>query len=326
MMKPIRWGILSTGVIAKNFASTVAKMNGETSVLAVASRTKESADAFADSYGIERRYDSYEALACDPDVDIVYVATPHSRHYEDMKLMLEHGKHVMCEKSFTVDAQQAKEIFGLAKEKNLFVMEAFWTKMLPVYREVERVIASGAIGEIRAIAAQYGYTTAREERKFVPELAGGTLLDIGVYAIGFACMFLGYEYDGIQSNLIMNSAGTDAIDAMILRKGDAIAQLTTAIGAQMTVFGGIYGTKGHIDVPEFKNPQKITVCVDGQEPYDIVRPFEVNGFEYEIREAMACVREGRQASSLMTPEQSIATMAIMDEIRRQNNLVFPFEK
>ena len=325
-MKPIRWGILSTGVIAKNFAQTVAQMNGETSVLAVASRTKESADAFADSFGIERRYDSYEALANDPDVDIVYVATPHSRHYEDMKLMLEHGKHVMCEKSFTVDAQQAKEIFALAKEKNLFVMEAFWTKMLPVYREVERVIASGAIGEICAITAQYGYTTAREARKFVPELAGGTLLDIGVYAIGFACMFLGYEYDSIQSNLIMNSAGTDAIDAMVLRKGDAIAQLTTAIGAQMTVFGGIYGTKGHIDVPEFKNPQKITVCVDGQEPYDIVRPFEVNGFEYEIREAMACVREGRQASSLMTPEQSIKTMAIMDEIRRQDNLVFPFEK
>lgn len=325
-MKPIRWGILSTGVIAKNFADTVAKMNGETSVLAVASRTKESADAFADVYGIERRYDSYEALARDPDVDIVYVATPHSRHYEDMKLMIEHGKPVLCEKSFTVDSKQAEEIFALAREKNVFVMEAFWTKLLPIYREVERVIASGAIGEIRAITAQYGYTTAREARKFEPSLAGGTLLDIGVYAIGFACMFLGYEYDAICSNLVMNSAGTDAIDAMLLRKGDAVAQLTTAIGAAMTVFGGIYGTKGHIDVPEFKNPQKVTVCVDGEEPYDIVRPFEVNGFEYEIREAMACVREGKLASGVMTPENSMATMAIMDEIRRQNGLVFPFEK
>jgi len=325
-MKPIRWGILSTGVIAKNFADTVNKMNGETSVIAVASRTKESADAFADAYGIERRYDSYEALAKDPDVDIVYVATPHSRHYEDMKLMLEHGKHVLCEKSFTVDAQQAKEIFALAKEKNLFVMEAFWTKLLPIYRELEKVVASGAIGEIRAVTAQYGYTTYREARKFVPELAGGTLLDIGVYAIGFACMFLGYEYDAICSNLIMNSAGTDAIDAMILRKGNAVAQLTTAIGAQMTVFGGIYGTKGHIDVPDFKCPQKATVCVDGQEPYDVVSPFEINGFEYEIREAMACVREGRLSSAVMTPEQSVATMAVMDEIRRQNGLVFPFEK
>jgi len=325
-MKEIRWGILSTGVIAKNFADTVGKMNGETSVLAVASRTKESADAFADQYGIERRYDSYEALAKDPDVDIVYVATPHSRHYEDMKLMISNGKHVLCEKSFTVDSQQAKEIFALAREKKVFVMEAFWTKILPIYREVEKVVSSGAIGDIRMVTAQYGYTTAREARKFVPELAGGTLLDIGVYAIGFACMFLGYEYDAIQSNLVMNSAGTDAIDAIILRKGNAVAQLTTAIGAAMPVFGGIYGTKGHIDVPDFKNPQAFTVCVDGEEPYTVKQPFEVNGFEYEIREAMACVSEGRLESGVMTPEQSIATMAIMDEIRRQNGFAFPFEK
>ncbi len=325
-MKEIRWGILSTGVIAKNFADTVGKMNGETRVAAVASRTQESADAFADQYGIERRYDSYEALAKDPDVDIVYVATPHSRHYEDMKLMISNGKHVLCEKSFTVDAQQAKEIFELAREKKVFVMEAFWTKLLPIYREMEKIVASGAIGEIRTVTAQYGYTTAREVRKFVPELAGGTLLDIGVYAIGFACMFLGYEYDAIHSNLIMNSAGTDAVDAMILRKGGAVAQLTTAIGAAMPVFGGIYGTKGHIDVPDFKNPQAFTVCVDGEESYTVKRPFEVNGFEYEIREAMVCVREGRLESGVMTPEQSIATMAIMDEIRRQNGLKFPFEK
>lgn len=325
-MKEIRWGILSTGVIAKNFADTVGKMNGETRVLAVASRTKESADAFADQYGIERRYDSYEALAKDPDVDIVYVATPHSRHYEDMKLMISNGKHVLCEKSFTVDSQQAKEIFALAREKKVFVMEAFWTKILPIYREVEKVVSSGAIGDIRMVTAQYGYTTAREARKFVPELAGGTLLDIGVYAIGFACMFLGYEYDAIQSNLVMNSAGTDAIDAIILRKGNAVAQLTTAIGAAMPVFGGIYGTKGHIDVPDFKNPQAFTVCVDGEEPYTVKRPFEVNGFEYEIREAMNCVREGRLESGIMTPEQSIATIAIMDEIRRQSGFAFPFEK
>lgn len=325
-MKPIRWGILSTGVIAKNFADTVSKMNGETAVLAVASRTKESADAFADAYGIERRYDSYEALAKDPDVDIVYVATPHSRHFEDMKLMIENGKNVLCEKSFTVDADQAKEIFALAKEKGVFLMEAFWTKILPIYREVEKVVASGAIGEIRMLTAQYGYTTAREARKFVPDLAGGTLLDIGVYAIGFACMFLGYDYDTIQSNLVMNSAGTDAVDAMLLRRGEAVAQLTTAIGAQMPLFGAIYGTKGHIDVPEFKNPQIVTVCVDGEAPYTIERPFDVNGFEYEIREAMACVREGKLTSDIMTPEQSVKTMAIMDEIRRQNGLVFPFEK
>ena len=139
-------------------------------------------------------------------------------------------------------------------------------------------------------------------------------------------MMLGYEFDAIQSNLIMNSVGTDAIDAITLRKGDAAAQLITAIGANMPLVGGVYGTKGHIDIPDFKNPQKVTVCVDGKEPYAISRPFEINGFEYEIREAMACVREGKVFSCAITPDQSVAVMAIMDEIRRQNALVFPFEK
>ncbi|MBQ4264563.1 MAG: Gfo/Idh/MocA family oxidoreductase [Clostridia bacterium] len=321
----MNWGILSTGVIAKNFAET-AKMMDDVTVYAVASRTLESANAFADRHDIPVRYGSALELAQDPNVDIVYIGTPHNAHYEGMKLMIEHGKHVLCEKSFTTDAQQAKAIFDLAKEKGVFVMEAFWTKLCPVYRDVERIIAAGQIGEIRAVTAQYGYTTARQARKFDPQMAGGTLLDIGVYAIGFACMMLGYEFDQIQSNLIMNDVGTDAIDAITLRKGNAVAQLTTAIGANMPLMGGVYGTKGHIDIPDFKNPQMVTVCVDGQAPYEIKRPFEVNGFEYEIREAMACVSAGRLCSDVITPEQSVAVMAIMDEIRRQNRMVFPFEQ
>ena len=323
-MKPIRWGILSTGVIARHFANTAAKLGG-VSILAVASRSMENAAAFADSFGIERRYDSYEALAGDPDVDIVYVATPHSRHYEDMKLMIEHGKHVLCEKSFTTDARQAEEIFALAREKGVFVMEAFWTKIIPIYREVERVLSSGVIGEIRAVTAQYGYTTARMARKFDAALAGGTLLDIGVYAIGFACMMLGYEFDEIQSRLIMNDQGTDATDMILLRKGNAGAQLLTSIGSAHPVYGAVYGTKGHIEIPEFKNPTRVTVCVDGQEPQVIEQPFLVNGFEYEILEAQQCVSEGRLSSSLMKPEQSVAVMKIMDTVRAQNGLKFPFE-
>jgi len=320
----MNWGILSTGVIARNFAET-AKMMDDVTVYAVASRTLESANAFADRHDIPVRYGSAQELAQDPNVDIVYIGTPHNAHYEGMKLMIENGKHVLCEKSFTTDAQQAREIFDLAKEKGVFVMEAFWTKLCPVYRDVERVIASGEIGEIRAVTAQYGYTTARQARKFDPKMAGGTLLDIGVYAIGFACMMLGYEFDSIQSSLIMNSAGTDAIDAITLRKGEAVAQLTTAIGANIPLFGGVYGTKGHIDIPDFKNPQRVSVCVDGQEPYEIKRPFEINGFEYEIREAMACAAAGKLASSVITPEQSIAVMSIMDEVRRQSGFAFPFE-
>lgn len=286
----------------------------------------ETANAFADEYGIEKRYGSYAALAADPDVDIVYVATPHSRHYEDMKLLIEAGKPILCEKSFTANAAQAQEIYALAREKGVFVMEAFWTKLIPLYREVEAWIASGEIGEIRALTAQYGYTTGREARKFDAQLAGGTLLDIGVYAIGFACMMLGYSFDDIQSQLIMNPQKTDAIDAILMRRGKAVAQLTCAIGAYIPLHAAVYGTKGWIDIPDFKNPQRATLYADGKEQVKLERPFEVNGFEYEIREAMDCVRAGKLESGLMTAEQSIAVMRMMDEIRRQNGMRFPFEK
>lgn len=321
----MRWGILSTGTIAKNFAQTAGQMP-DVQMQAVASRSRESAEAFARAYDIPTAHDSYEALANDPNVEIVYVATPHSRHAEDMKLLIQAGKHVLCEKSFTIDAKQAKKIFVLAQEKHVFVMEAFWTKFIPLYRQIEEILESGKLGEIRAVTAQYGYTTARETRKFDPALAGGTLLDIGVYAIGFACMMMGYAFDDVRSELVMNSAGTDALDAITLRKGKTIAQLTTAIGVNMPTFAAVYGTKGHIDIPEFKNPTRAVLRLDGQEPVELAHPFEINGFEYEIREAQACAEAGSLQSERMTGQQTIAVMRIMDEIRRQNGFRFPFER
>ena len=321
----LRWGILSTGVIAKNFAETARRMGG-VELTAVASRSAQSAEAFGEAYGIPKRYASYEALAADPEVDIVYVATPHSRHYADMKLLIGAGKHILCEKSFTTDAAQAVEVLRMARERGVFVMEAFWTKLIPVYREVERLIAEGAIGEVRSVTAQYGYTTGREARKFDAALAGGTLLDIGVYAIGFACMMLGYSFDDVLSQLILNDAGTDATDAILLRRGRAVAQLTCGIGFNMPTHGAVYGTKGHIDIPEFKNPERVTLFVDGEAPRVIEHPFEVNGYEYEIREAERCASEGKLQSGLMTWEQTVSVMRIMDEVRRQNGMRFPFEK
>ena len=321
----IRWGILSTGVIARNFAQTAAEMDG-VHIQAVASRNEAGAQAFAKEFGIETAHGSYEEMARDPMVDIVYVATPHSRHYEDMKLLIEGGKHILCEKTFTTDEEQAKRIFELARERGVFVMEAFWTKLIPIYREVERLIAQGVIGEVTAVTAQYGYTTARQARKFDAELAGGTLLDIGVYAVGFACMMMGYDMDEVRSLLVMNPQETDVVDAVTLRRGGAVAQLTCAIGAYMPTHGVVYGTKGRIDIPEFKNPQRVTVYADGQEPTVIEQPFMVNGYEYEILEAQRCVQEGLLQSALMTHEQSIKVMRILDTIRAQNGFVFPFEK
>lgn len=325
-MKPIRWGLLSTGKIAHQFADTCRKMGGEVCLYAAASRSAEKANAFADAFDIPVRYGSYEALANDPNVDIVYVATPHCRHYDDMKLLIEAGKPVLCEKSFTMNAGQAREIAALAKEKGVFVMEAFWTKLLPIYREVEAWIAEGRIGETRAVTATYGYHTARMAQKFDPLRAGGTLLDIGVYAVGFACMMLGYAVDDVKSQLVMNDQRTDMTDAILLRCGDAVAQMTCAVGAYIPQRAVVSGTKGWIDIPEFKNPQRITLHENGGETLTLERPFEVNGFEYEIREAMACLRAGRLQSGIMTLEESIAVMEIMDEVRRQNAMRFPMEE
>lgn len=321
----LRWGILSTGVIARNFAETARRM-GDVELYAVASRDAQRAQEFGEAYGIPKRYAGYEALAADPQVDIVYVATPHSCHYADMKLLIAAGKHILCEKSFTTDAAQAADVLRMAREKGVFVMEAFWTKLIPIYREVERLLEDGVIGEVRSVTAQYGYTTARETRKFDPALAGGTLLDIGVYAIGFACMMLGYSFDDVLSQLIVNEAGTDATDAILLRRGRAVAQLTCGIGFRMPTHGAVYGTKGHIDIPEFKNPERVTLFVDGEEPRVIEHPFEVNGYEYEIREAERCVSAGKLQSEQMTWEQTVSVMRIVDEVRRQNGLRFPFER
>lgn len=324
-MKQIRWGILSTGTIARTFAQTVRAMGGEGELYAVASRSQASADAFADQFDIPVRYGSYEELAADPHVDMVYVATPHSRHYEDMELLIRGGKHILCEKSFTTDAGQAEEIFALARARGVFVMEAFWTRFVPLYAQIERILAEGELGEIRAVTAQYGYTTGRQARKFDPALAGGTLLDIGVYAVGFACMVLGDRFDQISGCLIPNAQGTDATDAILLRRGGAAAQLTCAIGVEIPTCAAIYGTRGRIEIPEFKAPQRATLWRPGADPEVLEAPFEVNGYEYEIREAMACVAAGGLESRRMPAARTVAVMGIMDELRRQNGLRFPFE-
>lgn len=323
----MKWGIISTGTIAHNFAKTVAAMGGETEVYAVASRSQESAQTFADQYGIKKAYTSYEELVNDDNVDIVYIATPHSLHYENMMLCLEHGKNILCEKSFTVTAEQARKIYNLANEKNLFVMEGFWTKYLPIYRDVEKLIEDGVIGDIHMVTAQYGYCTARTGRKFDPVLAGGTLLDIGVYAIGFAAMILGYKPKSIQSLVKLNDVGTDECSTILMQyENGAIAQLTTAIKTTIPVLGCVYGSKGYLNIPEFKNPEQIQVVLNDGTSYTIEKEVEINGFEYEIREAERCLMDKRQFSEILTPDQSVAVMNMMDQVRSIWNMKFPFEK
>lgn len=327
-MDTISWGILSTGTIAKNFANTLSKLNDCGKVAAVASRNGDTAASFAAEYNIPKSYGSYLDLVSDISINVIYVATPHSLHYENVKLCLEHGKHVLCEKSFSVNTLEAEELLALAKKKNLFIMEAFWTKFLPCYQEAIKIIAAGTIGELIHFRAQYGFspTGARYIRKFDPQLAGGALLDIGVYAIGVACMLLGYKPQAIHSSTVIGEYGTDNFDSIMLTyENGAAAHLITAIGTTITPEAVLFGTKGQILLPAFNALQSFTVIMnDGTKTsYDF--PFDVNGYEYEIRETERCLMAGKTESTIMTHENTLSVMRIMDKVRADCGLTFPCE-
>jgi predicted dehydrogenase len=326
-MKSISWGIMATGTIARKFAATVAGLTDTGRVLAVASRDGDRAAAFAAEHGVPRAYGDYAALAGDGDVDVVYVATPHSHHYENARLCLEHGKHVLCEKSFTVNAARAAELIALARAKGLFIMEAFWTKFLPAYGLLAKELAAGAIGEVTHFRAQYGFapTGARYVRKFDPALAGGTLLDIGVYALGVAAMVLGYRPAALHARALPGEYGTDRFDSIMLEYANGTtAHLVTTIGTALPAEAAIFGTEGRIALPDFTALQEFTVFAGG-EPRTVRAPFAANGFEYQIRETERCLRAGLTESPVMTHAQTLAVMGLMDEARAQWGLRFPGE-
>lgn len=286
----MNWGILATGTIANKFATTVNAMAAEGERLAaVGSRRAESAKAFAAQYNIPHWYASYEELAADPAVDAIYIATPNALHYENCKLCLEHGKHVLCEKPFTINAEQAKELYALAEKKQLFIMEAFWIRFLPLYAKLQQMLADGVIGTLQTIICQYGFTTegARRERKFNSALGGGALLDIGIYNLGF---------------------------------------LQMVIGQRLTRMACIVGTKGRITLPDFQYAEHMTLELDGQPPQKLDFPFDVNGFEYQIREVSRCAATGRHHSSIYTPQQSIALTQLMYDIRMAWGMKFEGEE
>ena len=213
----MRWGILATGSIANKFALTVCSMDSrEASLAAVGSRKMDSAREFAKKYHIPAFYDSYEAMAADPQVEAVYISTPNNMHYENCKMCLNAGKHVLCEKPFTTSVAQAEELYRLAEEKGLFIMEAFWIRFLPQLQHMMGLIAQGVIGEVRHARCEYGFIAkgARKDRKFNSDLGGGALLDIGIYNLGFLHMVMGAAPLSFESNVHISEYGTDDFSAV----------------------------------------------------------------------------------------------------------------
>lgn len=325
----MKWGVLATGNIAKKFADTVTKMSNEQEYLvAVGSRRLESAKAFADTYQIRHAYDSYEALCQDPQVEAVYISTPNHLHYENAKLCLESGKHVLCEKPFTTNVQEADELYALAAEKGLFIMEAFWIRFLPLLRELQNIITSGSIGELKHVRCEYGFIAkgARKDRKFDSALGGGALLDIGIYNLGFVHMVMNQTPVHFTSNVHINEYGTDDLSSILLEYPEGkTASVTTSIGINMPREAVIYGTKGSVWLPDYQHAQMMRVRPYEGEETEISMPFDINGFEYQIREVSRCVAAGRNTSDVLRKEDSLLVLQLMDEIRTSWGMKFSFE-
>lgn len=323
-------GILGAGRIAHVMADTILQLNASgnhsVTLYGIAARDLQRAQEFSKTYHVAHAYGSYEEMLQSPELDFVYIATPHSHHYQHMKLCIDHRKHVLCEKSFTVNARQAEDILRYAKEKQVLVTEAIWTRYQPMRQIISEVIHSNIIGEPRMLTANLCYTIMDKERIVRPELAGGALLDVGVYTLNFAEMIFGHP-QCINGIGIKHETGVDIADSLTLTWNDGkMAVLTTGATTISDRMGIIYGTNGYIVVENINNPQGIQVFdVNRQCIKFIPCPKQLTGYEYEVLEVVNCIKEGRLECPSMPHCETIHMMEVMDHLRAQMGICYPCE-
>ena len=328
MSDTIRWGILGTGAIAHKFADALAVVP-DAGLAAVGSRARHTADAFGDEFAIPRRHDSYQALVADPEVDAIYVSSPHPMHHDHTLLCLNAGKPVLCEKPFALNAREAESMIRCAKDRGLFLMEAMWTRYLPAIAQVRQWLADDAIGEVRMMMADFGFRANfnPEGRLFNPDLGGGALLDIGVYIVSLASMVYGEQPSRVAALADIGATGVDEQTAMAFRYGSgAMAALACAVRTDTPRDARILGTRGNIHIPTpFYDTFTATLNVDGEEPVT-ARPDRVeNGFKYEIEEAGRCLREGLLESPALPLDETLAIIRTLDAVRAEIGLKYPVE-
>ncbi len=324
--RPLRWGILGCGSIADKFATGLQSVPAA-KLVAAASRSQDKADKFADKFGAPHRHGSYEALAADAEVDAVYVATPHPMHAEHSILCLNAGKAVLCEKPFTVNAAQAEQIIGVARERKVFLMEAMWSRFFPLMGRVRELVKSGAIGDVRMVQADFGFRTGvnPEGRLFNPALGGGGLLDVGVYALSLASMLLGTptQITGVAQ---IGETGVDEQAALALLYAEGrIASLTTGVRTNTPHEAHILGTDGMIKLhaPWWKLA-KVTVTAGGKEEV-MDDGFEGQGMNYEAAHVAECLAAGKTESDIMPLDETLEIIRTMDTLRAQWGLRYPME-
>lgn len=322
-MRPIRWGLLSTSAIAGRFAADLRRTDGA-ELTAVGSRSLESARKFAQQNGVARAHGSYEALVADPDVDIVYVSTPHAFHRDNVLMCFDAGKPVLCEKALTLNAADATELVARAREKQLFFMEAMWMRCNPNIRAMQAVVNSGAIGAVTAVGADFGLVPDKppDHRLFNPALGASSILDLGVYATTFVWLFLGSP-SVIQSTGLLSERGIDLSCASAFSYDGAIATISCTMTGLTPTRAYVGGTRGRIDVPpRFHHPDEFTVTV-GEDRQQHTRPTTRNGFRYEIEEVHRCLRSGATESDVVPLDDTVAVLRVLDQMRAQVGSTLP---
>lgn len=323
----MRVAILGAGRIARVLAGTMRQMDS-VECYAVASRNLKKAEEFAKECGFKKAYGSYEEMLEDDKVELVYIATPHSHHFEHMKLCIEHKKPVLCEKAFTMNAAQAREIKKLANEAGVFVEEAIWTRYMPSRQIINDLLAEGVIGQPSTLTANLSYVISQNERIMAPELAGGALLDVGVYGLNFADMHFGTKISRVESSVQMTETGVDGTESITIFYEDGkMAVILAGIYARSDRKGIIHGDKGYMIIENINNPQVARVYdMNDKLVKEVVMPPQISGYEYEIEECIKKIKAGEIESDAMPLSDSIFVMEQMDEIRRQWGLVYPQEQ
>lgn len=326
----IRIAILGAGRIAGTMAETLNGMKEKGKrfcCYGVAARELSRAQEFQKKWGFEKAYGSYEEMVSDEQVDLVYIATPHSHHFAHIKLCLEHGKHVLCEKAFTVNAGQAREVFQMAEDRGLLLTEAIWTRYMPSRTMLNELLGTGVIGRPCMLTANLGYRIREKERLIRPELAGGALLDVGIYTLNFASMVFGMEIQKIDSSVSMTETGVDAQESITIHYEDGrVAVLNATMDGISDRRGVIYGDKGFIEVENINNPQKLAVYdAEHRRVREILCPEQVTGYEYEVISCLDAIEEGRIECPQMPHRDTVAMMEQMDEIRAAWGLSYPCE-
>ncbi|HEY9575275.1 MAG TPA: Gfo/Idh/MocA family oxidoreductase [Lachnospiraceae bacterium] len=325
----MKMAILGAGGIATKMATTIREM-AEVESYAIASRDLKKAEDFAKEYGMQHAYGSYEEMLADPKVDLVYIAVPHSHHHEWTLKALEAGKHVLCEKAFAVNEKQAREMIELAKKKGLLLAEAIWTRYMPSRKIITEIIENGTIGELKTISANLGYKIDHVERIMEPSLAGGALLDLTVYPLNFVSMFWGDDIKKIQGHCVKTKSGVDGQETVTIEYQDGrVATMFTTIYSLTDRKGLICGSEGFIEVENINNPESIKVYKpenNGPKLFaEYPIPEQITGFEYQVEACMTAIKEGKTECPQMPHSQIIEIMRQMDELRRQFEIVYPFE-